>query len=139
MHFCLGDDQLVFAADLQKRRGGEVTVADLAKAVAENTANRVVISRVKGGQPTPAGILGAPPGIYLLRVQVRSGAVLRWHFMGVDTWRGVLYDNDEDPNRRYVCWAPEDAVPAAADALFKDIGVVSVGGVHALLDKAAPQ
>ena len=131
--FCVGNDRLVYARDLLVEPSA-CTVADLARAVKNKTQGRLILSRVRG-QSTPLKILTAPGGIFMVRVQVRSGDTLRHHFLGVDTWRSVIFDNDIDPGRRFVVWCASDETSDAASALFKDLGVVRVAGVHACLEK----
>ena len=71
-------------------------------------------------------------GIFVVRAEVRDGAgAMVKHFYGVDAWRRVIYDNDEDRSKAYCLWDDDDAKDEdSAKALFADLGLVNLLGVY---------
>ena len=76
-------------------------------------------------------LLNKTEGMFLLNCQVKSDGELVGHFIGVDAWRRIIYDNDADETARYCQWDESDmATPEAAKDLFTQIGLVQLMHVY---------
>ena len=139
LNFCLGDASLIKAPDLtetSKKLYGEKEMPSFE--IITQTMRRMHLpfelrKAKKLGQGPIAlhSLLNKTEGIFLLRCQVKSNGKLVGHFLGVDCWRRIIYDNDADETMRYCQWDESDmASPGTASDLFRQIGLVQLMQVY---------
>ena len=138
LNFCLGDASLIKAPDLtetSKKLYGEKEMPsfEIINHTLEHKRLPFALRKAKLGQGQIAlhSLLNKTEGIFLLRCQVKSNGKLVGHFLGVDCWRRIIYDNDADETMRYCQWDESDmASPEAANDAFRQIGLVQLMQVY---------
>ena len=139
LNFCIGDSSLVKAPDLtetSKKLYGEKEMPSFE--IMTQTMRRkhlpFELQRLKKFGQGPIALhslLNKTEGMFLLNCQVKSDGELVGHFIGVDAWRRIIYDNDADETARYCQWDESDmATPEAAKDLFTQIGLVQLMHVY---------
>ena len=139
LNFCLGDASLIKAPDLtetSKKLYGEKEMPSFE--IMTQTMRRkhlpFELQRLKKFGQGPIALhslLNKTEGMFLLNCQVKSDGELVGHFIGVDAWRRIIYDNDADETARYCQWDESDmATPEAAKDLFTQIGLVQLMHVY---------
>ena len=139
LNFCLGDASLIKAPDLtetSKKLYGEKEMPSFE--IMTQTLDRKhlpfelrKVKKLGQGPIALHSLLNKTEGIFLLRCQVKSNGKLVGHFLGVDCWRRIIYDNDADETMRYCQWDESDmASPGTASDLFRQIGLVQLMQVY---------
>ena len=139
LNFGIGDSSLVKAPDLtetSKKLYGEKEMPSFE--IMTQTMRRkhlpFELQRLKKFGQGPIALhslLNKTEGMFLLNCQVKSDGELVGHFIGVDAWRRIIYDNDADETARYCQWDESDmATPEAAKDLFTQIGLVQLMHVY---------
>ena len=139
LNFALGDASLVTVPDLaatSKELYGERTMPSLA-IITQTIQNKKLPfklqkARLGRGPRVLLALLRMSEGIFVVCAEVRDGAgAMVKHFYGVDVWRRVIYDNDEDRSKAYCVWDDDDTKDEdSAKALFADLGLVNLLGVY---------
>ena len=135
LNFVIGDSSLVKVPDLtetSKKLYGEKEMPSFQ--IMTQTLDRkrlpFELRRLKKFGQGPIALhslLNKTEGIFLLRCQVKSNGKVVGHFLGVDCWRRIIYDNDADETMRYCQWDESDmASPEAANDVFRQIGLVQL-------------
>ena len=131
--FCLGDERILNAAQLadisQELNGKRLppSIGLIAQALLQKTP----FSLEKLGKMSAHDLLSMQEGIYFVRTQVKEGNELKFHFIGVDAWRRLIFDNDVDPTCRFCLYDENDmASSSAATTLLQQMGTVSIADVY---------
>ena len=139
LNFCLGDASLIKTPDLtetSKKLYGEKEMPsfEIMTQTLDSIHLPFALRKVKKlGQGPIAlhSLLNKTEGIFLVRCQVKSNGKIAGHFIGVDAWRRIIYDNDADETIRYCQWDETDmASPEAANDVFRQIGLVQLMQVY---------
>lgn len=72
--------------------------------------------------------------MYFVRTQVKEGKEFKFHFIGIDAWRRLIFDNDVDPTC-WFCLYDEDgtASSSAAMTLLRQMGTVNIAYVYVVM------
>jgi hypothetical protein len=146
-HFCLGgpwlkachfDDAAKMLYGENFTRGQSRTFAALSRVFEENGLP-FSLEKDKTINQSFKALLNKTEGIRLVRCEVlHSGGARALHFFGIDAWRRIIFNNNQDPRARYCLFDDSDcATKEAAKALFRQLCVVELLEVYVVKVRAS--